>query len=42
MLTVKCLQLLNKSLRRNICNLAEDTIGALPHVIDPGVIPEAV
>ena len=42
MLTVKCLQLLNKSLRRNICNLAEDAIGALGHVLDPGVIPEAV
>ena len=42
MLTVKCLQLLNKSLRRNICNLPEDEIGPDPHVIDCSVIPEAV
>ena len=43
MLTVKCLQLLNKSLRRNICNLPEDRIGAQAHKIpDPNVIPEAL
>ena len=42
-LTVKCLQFLNRSLRRNICNLPEDTIGALPHEItDLSVIPEAL
>jgi hypothetical protein len=33
MLAVKSLQLLNKSLRRNICNLSEDTVGALAHDI---------
>ena len=43
MLTVKCLQLLNRSLRRNICNLPEDMIGALAHEIpDLSVIPEAL
>src|SRR3979490_2971961 len=39
MLTIKCLQLLNNSLRRNICNLPKDGIGRLPHEIkDPGMI----
>ena len=43
MLTVKCLQLLNRSLRRNICNLPEDIIDALAHKIpDLSVIPEAL
>ena len=42
MLAVKCLQLLNKTLRRNICNLPEDAIGVLPHVVERSVIPEAV
>ena len=42
MLTVNSLRLLNKSLRRNICNLPEDMRGADPHVIDRSVIPEAV
>ena len=42
MLTVKSLRLLNKSLRRNICNSPEDMIGALPNVMDRSVIPEAV
>ena len=43
MLTVKCLQFLNKSLRRNICDLREDRIGALVHEIpDPSVISEAL
>ena len=40
---MKCLQLLNRSLRRNICELREDSIGALAHEIpDPSVIPEAL
>ena len=43
MLTVKCLQLLNRSLRRNICDLREDKIGALAHEIpDLSVISEAL
>ena len=43
MLTVKCLQLLNRSLRRNICDLRENEIGALAHEIpDLSVIPEAL
>ena len=43
MLTIQCLQLLNKSLRRNICDLPEDRIGKLPHEItDPGIISEAL
>jgi hypothetical protein len=42
-LAVKSLQLLNKSLRRNICNLPEDTVGALAHDIpSPCVISEAI
>ena len=43
MLTIKCLQLLNRSLRRNICDLPEDMIGTLAQEIpDLGVIPEAL
>ena len=43
MLTVKCLQMLSKSLRRNICNLPEDMIGGQAHKIpDLSVIPEAL
>ena len=43
MLTIKCLQLLNNSLRRNICNLPEDGIGTLPHEIkDPVMISMAL
>ena len=43
MLTVKCLKLLNKLLRRNICDLREDRIGALAHEIpDLQVIPEGL
>ena len=43
MLAVKCLQLLNRSLRRNICDIREDRIGALAHEIsDLSVIPEAL
>ena len=43
MLAIKCLQLLNKSLQRNICKLPEDWIGALAHEIpDLSVIPEAL
>ena len=43
MLTIKCLQLLNRSLQRNICNLHEDRIGALAHDIpDSNVISEAL
>ena len=43
MLTVKCLQLLNRLLRRDICDLPEDRIGALAHEIpDLSVIPEAL
>jgi hypothetical protein len=43
MLAVKSLQLLNKSLWRNICNLPEDTVGALAHDIPrPCVISEAI
>ena len=38
MLTVKCLQLLNRSLRRNICNFP-DRIEALTHL---NVVPEAL
>lgn len=33
MLAEKCLQHLNEYLRRNICNLPEDTIGSRPHII---------
>lgn len=40
-LLTKTLECLNKSLRRNICNLPEDTIGDLPHEItDSSVISE--
>ena len=43
LLTARCLQLLNRSLRKNICNLQEDRIGALAHEIpDLSVIPEAL
>ena len=43
MLAVKCLQSMNKSLQRNICNLPEDRIGALTHEIpDLSIIPEAL
>ena len=43
MLAVKCLQLLNKSLRRNICDLSEGTIGSLPHEIkNPNIISGAL
>ena len=43
MLTIKCLQLLNRSLQRNICNLHEDRIGALAHDRpNSNVIPEAL
>ena len=42
-LTVRCLQLMNKSLRRNMCGLREDRVGALAHDIsDLSVIPEAL
>ena len=42
-LTFKCLKFLNKSLRRNICSLSEDTIGTLPHEItNPSVISDAL
>ena len=41
MLTVKCLQFVNRLLRRNICDLREDGIGARAHEIpDPSVISE--
>ena len=43
LLTVRCLQLMNKSLRRNMCSLREDRVGALAHDIpDLSVIPEAL
>ena len=43
MLTVKCLQLLNGSLRRNICDLRDDSIGSLAHEIpDLSVISESL
>ena len=43
MLTIKCLQLLNGSLRRNICNLPEDRVGELAHEIpDLSLISEAL
>jgi len=43
MLTAKCLQFLNMSLRRNICGLPEGRIGTLPHDIrDSSVISEAL
>jgi hypothetical protein len=43
MLSVQNLQLLNKSLRHNICNLSEDTVGAIAHEIpNPSIISEAV
>ena len=43
MLTMKCLQLLNRLLRRNICDLREDGIGVLAHEIsDLSVISEAL
>ena len=43
MLTIKCLQVLNSSLRRNICDLPEERIGSLPHeVTNLSVISEAL
>ena len=43
MLTIRCLQLLNRSLRRNICTLRADGIGTLAHEVpDLSVIPEAL
>ena len=43
MLTVKCLQLLNRALRRNICDQREDRVHTLAHEIpDLSVIPEAL
>ena len=43
MLTVRCLQSLNRSLRRNICNLCEDRIDTLVDEIpDLSVISEAL
>ena len=43
MLANNCLQYMNRSLRHNICNLPEDTVGSRPHVInDINIIPEAL
>ena len=43
MFAAKCLRLLNRSLRRNICNLPEDKISALAHDIkDLSTLPEAL
>ena len=43
LLTVRCLQLMNRSLRRNICGLRGDRVGALAHDIpDHALIPEAL
>ena len=43
LLTLRCLGLLNKSLRRNICNLREGRFGTLAHRLpDLSVIPEAL
>ena len=43
LLADKCFQCLNKCLRRNICNLPEDSIGSCPHAInDLSIIPEAL
>ena len=43
LLAKNCLQCMNRSLRRNICKLIEDTIGSRSHVInDLNVIPEAL
>ena len=42
MLAVKCLLLLNSSLRKNICDLREDRIGLAHEISDRSVIPEAL
>ena len=43
LLAKNCLQCMNMSLRRNICNLHEDTVGSRSHVInDMNAIPEGL